>query len=156
MYIIIIYIDKVLYIRYNLIILLFIALGRLTMGIAASTIRKTDTIESNVVSLEPSVIDMEPAELFGLLSADQVVLVDVRETAEFEHERIPGALLMPLSFLEASLFPHIPGKQVVLHCAVGARSAAAGKQLLQAGHARAIHLKGGLKAWKEQGFPTEK
>lgn len=126
------------------------------MSIALASIQEDVVTQSNVIPLEATVIDMEPAELYGLLRDGQVVLVDVRETAEFEHERIPGALLMPLSFLEAAQFPHIPGKQVVLHCAVGARSAAAGKQLLQAGHPRAVHLKGGLKAWKQQGFPTEK
>lgn len=112
-------------------------------------------IDDNIVELEFQVIDVEPEELKAWMDADDVVLVDVRETAEFEHERIPGALLMPLSFFEGGLFPHIPGKKVVLHCAVGARSNAAAKQLLQAGHGRAMHLKGGLKGWKAAGFPTE-
>lgn len=113
-------------------------------------------LDNNIVNLEQQVVDIEPAELDCWLRAGDVVLVDVRETAEFEHERIPGALLMPLSFLEGARFPHIPGRKVVLHCAVGARSAAAGKMLLQAGHSHVMHLKGGLKAWKAAGFTTER
>jgi len=42
-----------------------------------------------------------------------------------------------------------------MHCAIGKRSEAAGKMLLGEGHPGAIHLTGGLDAWKAAGFPTE-
>ncbi|CCQ72697.1 rhodanese-like domain-containing protein [Magnetospira sp. QH-2] len=89
------------------------------------------------------------------LDAGNAVLVDVRETNEFEAERIGGAFLMPLSMFEGDRFPVLSDKTVVLHCAVGKRSAVAAKQLLQAGHARAVHMVGGLNAWKDAGLPTE-
>ena len=90
----------------------------------------------------------------GWLKAGEIVLVDVRETAEYEQEHIPGSVLCPLSVFDAELFPEIPEKKVVLHCAIGKRSAAA-KQLINAGHSRVINLQGGIKAWKEAGCPTE-
>jgi len=86
---------------------------------------------------------------------NEIVLVDVRETSEFELEHIAGALLLPMSSFDAEIFPVIPGKKVVLHCAIGKRSEAAGKMLLSEGHPGAIHLTGGLDAWKAAGFPTE-
>jgi rhodanese-related sulfurtransferase len=43
----------------------------------------------------------------------EVVLVDVRETNEYEYEHIPGSLLLPLSFLDGDLFPQIDGKKVL-------------------------------------------
>lgn len=86
---------------------------------------------------------------------NEIVLVDVRETSEFELEHIAGALLLPMSSFDAEIFPVIPGKKVVLHCAIGKRSEAAGKMLLGEGHPGAIHLTGGLDAWKAAGFPTE-
>jgi len=86
---------------------------------------------------------------------NEIVLVDVRETSEFELEHIAGALLLPMSSFDAEIFPVIPGKNVVLHCAIGKRSEAAGKMLLSEGHPGAIHLTGGLDAWKAAGFPTE-
>lgn len=86
---------------------------------------------------------------------NEIVLVDVRETSEFEQEHIAGALLLPMSSFDAEIFPVIPGKKVVLHCAIGKRSEAAGKMLLSEGHPGAIHLTGGLDAWKAAGFPTE-
>ena len=72
------------------------------------------------------VIDLTPEDVHGRLNANAAVLVDVREASEYENERIPGAFLMPLSFFEAEAFPALPGVEVVLMCAVGKRSAAAG------------------------------
>ncbi len=103
----------------------------------------------------PAVIDLLPAEVHARLQANAAVIVDVREASEYENERIPGAFLMPLSFFEAEAFPALPGIEVVLMCAVGKRSAAAGKQLLKAGFSRVQHMQGGLNAWKDAGFPFE-
>ena len=86
---------------------------------------------------------------------NEILLVDVRETSEFELEHIAGALLLPMSSFDAEIFPEIPGKKIVLHCAIGKRSEAAGKMLLSEGHQGAIHLTGGIDAWKAAGFPTE-
>ena len=79
----------------------------------------------------------------------------MRETSGFEKKHIAGALLLPLSSFDAEFFPTLPGKKVVLHCAVGKRSEAAGKMLLNEGHDGVIHMTGGLDAWKAAGFPTE-
>lgn len=102
---------------------------------------------------EPTEVD--PAEVHSWIQSGEVLLVDVREANEFENERIPGALLMPLSFFDGQHFPRIPGLRVVLHCAVGKRSAAAAKQLLKAGFGEGISMRGGLNAWKAAGFSVE-
>jgi len=97
----------------------------------------------------------DPASINDWLEADEIVLVDVRETSEYEREHIAGALLLPLSSFDPDLFPSIPGKRVVLHCAVGKRSEAAGKMLINEGHSDIVHMTGGMEAWKAAGFPTE-
>lgn len=89
------------------------------------------------------------------LDRNELLLVDVRETKEYEVEHIAGALLLPLSSFEPEVFPALPGRKVVLHCAIGKRSAAAGKMLAQAGHRHVMHMTGGLQAWKAAGFATE-
>lgn len=86
---------------------------------------------------------------------NEIVLIDVRETSEFDHEHIAGALLLPMSSFDPEIFPVIPGKKVVLHCAIGKRSEAAGKMLLNEGHPGIVHLTGGIDAWKAAGYPTE-
>lgn len=89
------------------------------------------------------------------LERNEILLVDVRETSEYEKEHIAGAVLLPLSSFEPDMFPSLPGKKVVLHCAVGKRSEAAGKMLLKEGHEDVIHMTGGIEAWKAAGYPTE-
>lgn len=89
------------------------------------------------------------------LEADEIMLVDVRETSEYQQEHIPGALLYPLSMFDADIFPNFGEKLVVVHCAVGKRSAAAVKQLLNVDYTNVVNLEGGLAAWKEAGCPTE-
>lgn len=95
------------------------------------------------------------AQIKDWLDRDQIVLVDVRETSEYEVEHIAGALLLPLSSFDPEMFPSLPGKSVVLHCAVGKRSEAAGKMLLNEGHEEVVHMTGGIEAWKAAGYPTE-
>jgi addiction module HigA family antidote len=104
---------------------------------------------------KPTVIPAEPGQISDWLEADEIVLVDVREPSEYEVEHIAGALLLPMSSFEADLFPTLPGKKLVLHCAVGKRSEAAGKMLLNEGHMQVIHMTGGMDAWKAVGLPTE-
>ena len=45
---------------------------------------------------------LEPAEVARLLQAGKILLIDVREPAECASERIAGALLYPLSTLDAA------------------------------------------------------
>ncbi len=89
------------------------------------------------------------------VDANEILLVDVRETAEFDKEHIAGAMLLPMSSFDAGIFPVIPDKKVVLYCAIGKRSEAAGKMLLNEGHPGAFHMTGGLSAWKAAGLPIE-
>ncbi len=79
------------------------------------------------------VTEADPMTVRRWLDAGEAVLIDVRETAEYDQEYIAGALLAPLSTLRADLFPRIPDKKVVVYCAIGQRSAAAIMQLTMAG-----------------------
>ena len=89
------------------------------------------------------------------LESGEAMLVDVRETHEFEYENVPGAFLLPLSFLDPELFPAITDKRIVVMCAVGKRSAAAQKQLTQLGLANVFNLAGGLDSWKKENLETQ-
>lgn len=104
---------------------------------------------------DPRFMEADPCTVQAWMEAGEIVLVDVRETTEYEQEHIPGSVLCPLSVFDAELFPRIPGKRLVLHCALGKRSAAAGKQLLKAGYPEITNLVGGIQAWKAAGCPTE-
>ena len=104
---------------------------------------------------KPTVQDADVAQVKAWLDRNEILLVDVRETSEYEKEHIAGSVLLPLSSFEPDLFPSLPGKTVVLHCAVGKRSEAAGKMLLNEGYPSIIHMTGGLAEWKAAGYATE-
>jgi rhodanese-related sulfurtransferase len=90
------------------------------------------------------------------LDAGTAVLVDVREPAEHAGEHIPGARLYPLSSFDSAQVPQEAGKKLVLHCVMGQRSAQAGQKLVEAGRTQVYNLQGGIQAWKDAGYPTER
>lgn len=99
------------------------------------------------------VTEYEPEEVRALLEAGRILLIDVREPAEFAQERIPGALLYPMSSFDPGLLPADGDRQVVFQCAVGGRSLAAARARMGAGQPGA-HMAGGIKAWRAQGLPV--
>ncbi len=99
------------------------------------------------------VIELEPEEVKELLDGGHILLVDVREPAEFAAERIPGALLFPLSTFNAASLPPDESRRVIFHCAVGGRSMTAARHRLAQGQPGA-HMAGGISGWKAAGLPT--
>lgn len=89
------------------------------------------------------------------LEAGRLVLCDVREADEHRHERIPGAISIPLSSFETAKLPDAAGKRLVLHCGSGARSLKAAQIALGRGAGEIAHLKGGIAAWKAAGLPVQ-
>jgi len=101
-----------------------------------------------------AVLDVTPAEVARLLSDRQILLVDVREPHEFAAERIPGAVLCPLSTFDAHSLPAESAVRIVFQCGSGKRSAMAARARLTAGAASAAHLTGGIAAWTAAGLAT--
>ena len=98
---------------------------------------------------------VDTATLKAWLEEGAAVLVDVREPAEHAAERIPGALLVPLSRFRPEDLPVADGKKVVLHCHSGARSAQVAVKLALAGWPEVWDFDGGISAWKAAGLPLE-
>ena len=91
------------------------------------------------------------SELKGMQDrGEQFLLVDVREPAEWEIVRIPGAVLIPKGDLPAKLAELPQDKPIVTYCKTGVRSAEALALLKQAGFADAKHVQGGVTAWATQ------
>jgi rhodanese-related sulfurtransferase len=99
--------------------------------------------------------DLAPEEVARGMQAGEILLVDVREPAETAIERIPGAVLAPLSSFDLDDLPD-PGQRIlVFSCASGIRSVKASEIAQAAGLPHDSHLAGGIKAWKAAGLPTE-
>ena len=88
------------------------------------------------------------------------VLVDVREPNEYEINKIPGSVLIPKGdFLNGSALEQLPsvdsGKQIVMHCKSGVRSAETLAIVQGAGYGEAVHVGGGIVAWVNQIDPSQ-
>jgi adenylyltransferase/sulfurtransferase len=81
---------------------------------------------------------------------EPLLLVDVREPAEWEIVRIPGAVLIPKGDLPSKLAELPQDRPIVAYCKTGIRSAEALALLKQAGFADAKHVQGGVTAWATQ------
>jgi rhodanese-related sulfurtransferase len=87
--------------------------------------------------------------------ADLVVL-DVRERDDYETGHIPGARLLPRGQLELRVNQDLPDPtpRILAYCEFGRISTLAAATLREMGYPRAVALDGGMKAWREAGFPV--
>ena len=95
-----------------------------------------------------------PLQINEALKRSEIVLIDVREPAEYASERIHGAMLFPLSTFDPKALPDATGKELVLQCGSGKRSETAYDKSVKAGVAIRSHMAGGISAWKAAGLPT--
>jgi adenylyltransferase/sulfurtransferase len=92
-------------------------------------------------------------ELKELIDSEKsIYLVDVREPAEWEIVRIPGATLIPKDeILRGEALAGLPqDKQIVMYCKTGVRSAETLAAVKRAGFSDAVHVQGGVTAWVHQ------
>ncbi len=82
------------------------------------------------------------------------VIIDVRNDAEFEEVRVPGAVLIPLDQLPDRLDEVPEGDTLLIICRSGGRSQRACEFLATQGHDVA-NVAGGTLAWVESGRPVE-
>jgi molybdopterin/thiamine biosynthesis adenylyltransferase/rhodanese-related sulfurtransferase len=97
------------------------------------------------------------AELKDLVDSDKpIFLVDVREPAEWEIVKIPGATLIPKDeILRGDALATLPNdKQIVMYCKTGVRSAETLAAVKAAGFRDAVHVQGGVTAWVNQIDPS--
>ena len=85
-----------------------------------------------------------------------VQLLDVREQAEWEEQRIPGSVFVPYHDLHELPEELDPGRPVAVVCSSGQRSAVAASLLKRLGAPHVIHVvDGGVGSWARAGWPVE-
>ena len=92
--------------------------------------------------------DLGPAEVRRLLEQDRkIVLLDVRESHEYDIVHIEGSRLIPLSELHLRTNELDTADMVITYCHHGQRSLQAIKTLERFGFKKLKHLRGGIDAW---------
>jgi rhodanese-related sulfurtransferase len=89
---------------------------------------------------------------------DNFLLVDVREESEFAKDHLPGAVHLGKGVIERDIEARVPDlhTEMVLYCGGGFRSALAADNLQKMGYTNVISMDGGIRGWREQGYPLVK
>jgi len=115
--------------------------------------RKSLKEKNNIMTIQ----EITAQELKAQMDKGLIQLIDVREPMENAEERIPNAILLPLSSFEpAKALSLKKDKKLVIHCRSGKRSMQAAQKLAEAGCQEVYNLQGGIQAWIENGFQTLK
>jgi rhodanese-related sulfurtransferase len=82
-------------------------------------------------------------------------LVDVREESEWAKDHLPGAVHLGKGIIERDIEQTIPqlGASIVLYCGGGYRSALAADNLQKMGYTNVWSMDGGIRGWREKGYP---
>ena len=100
------------------------------------------------------VVDLDRETVKQGLDDGSMLLIDVRESHEYEAGHIPGAVSHPLSGFDPQAVAALvaeDGRRAVFSCASGVRSVHALMAAQNAGLDLAEHYKGGFKDWYSAG-----
>lgn len=89
---------------------------------------------------------------------DKLLLVDVREESEYAKDHLPGAIHLGKGVIERDIEQRVPdlNREMILYCGGGYRSALAADNLQKMGYSNVISMDGGIRGWREKGYPLTK
>jgi rhodanese-related sulfurtransferase len=89
---------------------------------------------------------------------ERFLLIDVREESEWAKDHLPTAVHLGKGIIERDIEQKVPdlGTPMVLYCGGGFRSALAADNLQKMGYTNAVSMDGGIREWREKGYPLSK
>ena len=115
------------------------------------------TVAQMLAEAADTVPFMSQAELLSRLDANDpdLIVLDVRERDAYLAGHIAGAKLLPRGQLELRVNEELPDptKRILTCCEHGRISTLAAATLRAMGFQRAVAMDGGMKAWREAGYP---
>jgi len=111
-----------------------------------------------IKQIRQQIDEVDPSAVSEVVGTDGVVIVDVRETEEWDAGHIPGARHVARSYLESRIEGVVADRdtRVILYCASGIRSALGAKTLRDdLGYRHVASMTGGYTLWKDRGYGVE-
>lgn len=133
-------------------ILLLIVLVALLAGCGAKATPVAVNADTDLSTL-PVLLD--PTTVNQIRERADVLLIDVREQAEYDAGHIPGITLIPMGDIANRLAEIPKDKTVVVSCQSGRRSNQVATFLQEQGYTNIHDLQGGFSAWQQAGLPVE-
>lgn len=99
-----------------------------------------------------------PVNAVKLMNGDEVAVIDVRDTKEFNEGHLIGAKQIPLDQItdRAGELEQFKNKPVLITCRTGARSDLACMKLTKLGFGQLYSLQTGIDGWLEANLPISK
>jgi rhodanese-related sulfurtransferase len=106
---------------------------------------------------QPELVDLSPAQLTDLIASGDIWLIDVRTPEEIADGMIAGADHIAIDTFKPSpaMLEQAAGREIVLYCRSGRRSAIAAADLSSFTGLPVKHLAGGIIAWEAAGGAVE-
>lgn len=116
------------------------------------------TVAQLLAEAAATVSFMSLEELLSRVKAgdDELIILDIRERDAYREGHIAGARLLPRGQLELRVNQELPDptRRILTCCEFGRISTLAASTLRVMGFQRAVALDGGMKAWREAGYPV--
>jgi rhodanese-related sulfurtransferase len=120
--------------------------------------KHTEAFERLCQDARSRVREVSAAEVNRQIEAgEQFNFIDVREDHEWAQDHARGAQHLGRGIIERDIEKLVPEKsaRVVLYCGGGYRSALAADNLQKMGYTNVLSMAGGIRAWREAGYPME-
>ena len=97
-------------------------------------------------------------EATRLMNTGNALVLDIRDTGEFNGGRIPKSKNIPLAEIDKRLdeISRFKDKPVIVTCRTNHRAGSAARLLKQRGFVDVYQLAGGFGAWQQASLPVEK
>jgi rhodanese-related sulfurtransferase len=138
-------------------IVIIAALFALTAAVGSGAADKTS--DQMVKEAKAAIKEVSVAEVKQMVDTkEKIILLDVRDKEEFETGYIPGAINISRGMLEFKVDMAIPDKnaKIIVYCGIDLRGPLATKTLNDLGYRNAVNIIGGLRVWKDAGYPVAK
>jgi rhodanese-related sulfurtransferase len=111
-----------------------------------------------VAQAKKQITEISPAEARKQVEGGEAVLIDVREEDDWNEGHAKGAKHLSRGVIELEIEEEIPDlkKPIICYCGGGSRSALVAESLQKMGYENIRSMAGGLRAWKEEGLPSER
>jgi rhodanese-related sulfurtransferase/TusA-related sulfurtransferase len=121
-------------------------LGTLEEGAVLKHYLRKSSSDETIERKHPTVINNEELET-KLETMNNLVVLDVRETAEFAFNHIPNSISIPLGELENRFDELNKETEIYIVCRTGNRSDLAAQKLTEKGYSKVINVVPGMSQW---------
>jgi rhodanese-related sulfurtransferase len=92
------------------------------------------------------------------MNSGEALVLDIRDTGEFNGGRIPKSKNIPLAELDKRVedLSRFKDKPVIVTCRSNSRAGAAARLLKTKGFSNVYQLNGGFSAWQQASLPVER